>query len=242
MIRPVADRQRPYTSRRRPLRMPVTSGPETPMRWRACRASSKATSASGSARRPTPRPPQGLDLALPARPRGDGQPRVEPQRALGRQAGGQRVADGDDEDARPVEPEPRAGCPGWRRRRRRSRHPAAATSSRRAGSRSTTTQRNPRRRTARVDDPADPARAEDDDRRAPTPPPPRRCAASVRDRRRPVRSPRASCRRRRPAHGRRRSAASRPADEPVDEPLRERAEQDRHDGRAQDEVVGPLAA
>ena len=46
--------QRPYASRRRPATIATNSGPDTPMRWSAWRASSKATSASGSDSRPAP--------------------------------------------------------------------------------------------------------------------------------------------------------------------------------------------
>ena len=51
-------------------------------------------------------PAQHVDLPPPARPRSDRQPRVDPERPLRGQAGRQRVADRDDQDARSLEVEP----------------------------------------------------------------------------------------------------------------------------------------
>ena len=77
--------------------------PDTPMRWSAWRASSKATSASGSDSRPRPFRPQLLDLGSAARPGRDHQLRVELASPFGCEPRRERVADRDDEDASAVE-------------------------------------------------------------------------------------------------------------------------------------------
>ena len=119
--------------------------------------------------RPTPSPWSVGDLALAAGPRRDLEPRVESARALGGEPGGQRVADGDDQDAGPVEPDPLEdlGVRGVAEHGRgpepldRLEPPRVAIDDDAA---------EPAGARGRDDDPPDPAGAQDDDRRAGGPP------------------------------------------------------------------------